>query len=376
MYRKNKVEALARKSAEDFFVRSRSGSVIHPLCLLLAGATTGLVRTMPSVIWSAEGLFLFMSFLRLVTARRVRAAFRNTSSSSNWRPLYRLNIGLVLACAFLWSMVTGAAMIRFGYYDPAVLQLLLYHASIAIGTVLVVAHDRRLIMASMLLVFAPSLLGNVLHGDRGEMAYVPTALLYCGYCLAQGFELHKRYLQEIAGDYALSVAAHRDPLTGLVNRLALNELIDQAVERAQQHGRQIALLYIDLDGFKQINDRHSHEVGDQFLCIASRRMSSSVRQDDVVARVGGDEFIILLSDDVSVEKAGVLAERILTSAREPVVIGGASLHYSASIGVSVYPVHADSKQRLMRAADEAMYAAKNSGKDRVCSAASFAQASG
>jgi len=74
MYRESKVEALARKSAEDFFIRSRSGSFIHPLCLLLAGATTGLVRTMPSVIWTAECLFVFMAFLRLTTARQVRIA--------------------------------------------------------------------------------------------------------------------------------------------------------------------------------------------------------------------------------------------------------------------------------------------------------------
>jgi diguanylate cyclase (GGDEF)-like protein len=376
MYRKSKAEALARKAAEDFFVRSRSGSLIHPLCLLLAGGTTGLIRTMPSVIWTAEGLFVFMSVLRLVTVRRIRVAFRDNTSSRNWHSLYRLNIGLVLACAFLWSMITGISMMRFGYYDPAVLQLLLYHAAIAIGTVLVLAHDRRLIMAAMLLVFAPSLLGNVLHGDRDEMSYVPTALLYCGYCLAQGFELHKRYLQEIAGDYALSVAAHRDPLTGLINRLGLNEVLDQAVEQADQHGRQIALLYIDLDGFKQINDQHSHEVGDRFLCVASRRMAACVRQDDMVARVGGDEFVILLRGEVSMEKASQLAERVLTSAREPVAIEGANLHYSASIGVSVYPVHADSKERLMRAADEAMYSAKYSGKNQICSAPCVVEALG
>jgi diguanylate cyclase (GGDEF)-like protein len=174
----------------------------------------------------------------------------------------------------------------------------------------------------------------------------------------------------------LSVAAHRDPLTGLINRLGLNEVLDQAVEQADLHGRQIALLYIDLDGFKQINDQHSHEVGDQFLCVASRRMAACVRQDDMVARVGGDEFVILLRGEVSMEKASQLAERVLTSAREPVAIEGANLHYSASIGVSVYPVHADSKERLMRAADEAMYSAKYSGKNQICSAPCVVEALG
>jgi len=259
-------------------------------------------------------------------------------------------------------------MMRFGYSDPAVLQILLYHAAIAIGTVLVLAHDRRLILSAMLLSFAPSLIGNMLNGDRSEMTYVPTALLYCGYCLAQGFELHKRYVQQIGDEYSLSIAAHRDPLTGLVNRLGFNELLDQAFAQAHEGGRQIALLYIDLDGFKQINDQHSHDVGDQFLCIASRRMSACVRQNDVVARVGGDEFTIMLRGEVSMETAARLAERVLLSAREPVVIEGATLHYSASIGMSVYPVHAESKQRLMRAADEAMYHAKHSGKNQICSA--------
>ncbi len=174
------------------------------------------------------------------------------------------------------------------------------------------------------------------------------------------------YEQQISHHYERSVAAYRDCLTGLPNRLYMNQVLEACVDEAVDKRQQIALLYIDLDGFKQINDRHSHKVGDLFLREAATRISGCLRSGDVAARIGGDEFTILLPECASEKEAIGLANRILWTAREPVVIDGHRLHSSTSIGVSLYPQMAKSAELLVRSADEAMYAAKMSGKDRVC----------
>ncbi len=150
----------------------------------------------------------------------------------------------------------------------------------------------------------------------------------------------------------------------------MNRMLESCLDDANEERRQTAMLYIDLDGFKQIKDRRSHKVGDLFLCEAATRISQCLRGNDVAARIGEDEFTILLPECASEKEAIGLANRILRSAREPVVIDGHRLSYSTSIGVSMFPQMAASAELLVRSADEAMYAAKMSGKDRVCLAPS------
>ena len=164
----------------------------------------------------------------------------------------------------------------------------------------------------------------------------------------------------------MSVAAYRDCLTGLPNRLYMNQALDSCVDEATEKRRQIALLYIDLDGFKDINDRHSHKVGDLFLREVAQRINGCLRKGDVAGRIGGDEFTVLMPECATEKDAVRLANRILSASRETVMIDGHRLSYSTSIGVSLYPQMASSAELLVRSADEAMYAAKTSGKGRVC----------
>lgn len=166
--------------------------------------------------------------------------------------------------------------------------------------------------------------------------------------------------------------ARHDALTGLPNRRALFEMLPQAIARADRNGTVVALLFIDLDGFKAVNDARGHAAGDMLLCEMAGRLTACLRQTDSVARLGGDEFTVLLeglSGNARAE-AGAIAEKLLESIQIPVPIGAASTRISASIGLAFYlPDCAASPDSLVKDADMAMYHAKHTGKSRICLAA-------
>lgn len=159
--------------------------------------------------------------------------------------------------------------------------------------------------------------------------------------------------------------AHFDSLTGLPNRVLLADRLTHAMSRARRDGRQLGLAYIDLDGFKEINDSFGHEAGDQLLIALAARMKAALRDSDTVSRLGGDEFIAVLADQNDQEASIALVQRLLKLIIEPVAHAGCTLRVSASIGLSFFPqpgvLDAD---QLMRQADQAMYHAKLSGKNR------------
>ena len=158
--------------------------------------------------------------------------------------------------------------------------------------------------------------------------------------------------------------AFHDSLTGLPNRALLHDRVDHALAAsARSHGT-VAVCFCDLDGFKAVNDGAGHEVGDQVLVAVSKRIASLVRPGDTVARVGGDEFVVLVSDVDDTRVATALAERIVSVLREPLTIDGRQVYVSASVGIAIAKPGATS-HRLVAEADTAMYDAKRSGKDRV-----------
>lgn len=169
-----------------------------------------------------------------------------------------------------------------------------------------------------------------------------------------------RYQQEIRH------LAFVDELTGLPNRRVLNDRLEQAIVMAQRHRTGLAVMFVDLDRFKSVNDVHGHEAGDAFLREIADRLRASVRASDTVVRQGGDEFVILLPDVSDASEAEIVARKILSAFDSPVTVLGLELDASASLGVALYPEHGIDADSLMAEADTAMYAAKDAGRNRYC----------
>jgi diguanylate cyclase (GGDEF)-like protein/PAS domain S-box-containing protein len=160
----------------------------------------------------------------------------------------------------------------------------------------------------------------------------------------------------------LEHSAHHDILTGLPNRALLTNKLTLALKKCERHGKLLALAYIDLDGFKNINDTYGHSTGDQFLIDISTKFEHSLRAGDFLARIGGDEFIAVLSDLDKISDCEPVLQRILTAASQSIICNDNILKVSASIGVTLYPQNGSDPDLLLRQADQAMYIAKNAGK--------------
>ena len=157
--------------------------------------------------------------------------------------------------------------------------------------------------------------------------------------------------------------AQHDPLTDLPNRMMLNDRLTQAISLARRNHHLLAVLFLDLDGFKNINDSLGHSVGDKLLQSVSTRLLACVRKSDTVSRQGGDEFVVLLPEITHAEDAAISAEKILTELKKTHNIGEHRLHVTLSIGISSYPGNGDDAEILIKNADTAMYHAKQCGRD-------------
>jgi diguanylate cyclase (GGDEF)-like protein len=176
-------------------------------------------------------------------------------------------------------------------------------------------------------------------------------------------EIDKAELEE--ANKQLKMQSQTDYLTGLPNRHLFEDRIQQAISRASRDCTKFALMIIDLDGFKPINDNYGHAVGDTLLFETAKRMISCVRESDTVARIGGDEFVVLLPTIESPQDALVVAEKIRDALNHPFVIGTATITISASLGIGIYPEHGEDADSLSKTADTFLYQAKESGRNRV-----------
>ena len=164
-----------------------------------------------------------------------------------------------------------------------------------------------------------------------------------------------------AQEHAARHAAFHDPLTALANRVLFNDRLEHGLAQAKRHGWTIAVMFIDLDAFKAINDTHGHEVGDQVLKTIARRLQKMTREDDTVSRHGGDEFLYLLLELKSVEDASAIARKIIQELSQPcdvLGVGLPGLKVQPSIGIALCPDDAHTADDLVKCADKAMYRAK------------------
>jgi len=164
----------------------------------------------------------------------------------------------------------------------------------------------------------------------------------------------------------LAWLAHNDALTGLVNRAQFRELLHSALQVTPSGAPALAVVYVDLDGFKQVNDEHGHAAGDQLLRTAGERLLAAARRSDVVARLGGDEFAMLLRGVRDRHEVQALLDRALRLLDAPVIVGEHAVRLRASLGVALAPEHGDDLDTLMNRADLALYTAKDAGGDRAC----------
>jgi two-component system cell cycle response regulator len=177
--------------------------------------------------------------------------------------------------------------------------------------------------------------------------------------------LEVRLLHEAAGNHAkiLESLALNDPLTGLANRRLLEDRMSMALVHARRNKSAMAMLYLDLDGFKEINDTLGHGAGDELLKTVAERLLATVREADTVARLGGDEFAIALWQIKGPDDAGIAASKVIKSVSQPYSLDGKTARITVSAGVAIYPVHGENADDLLKSADQALYEAKHAGKN-------------
>jgi len=190
---------------------------------------------------------------------------------------------------------------------------------------------------------------SVIRDDQGEITHY----------LASFTDISERK----AAEERILQLAHHDPLTGLLNRFSLENRLEQALLSARRADRRLAVMFIDLDRFKVVNDTLGHHVGDKLLVEVARRLQAAVRESDIVARLGGDEFIIVLTDVESDLAVASVAEKIVATLGQTYPIGDHELHTSPSVGISMFPADGANVEALMKNADAAMYHAKDHGRN-------------
>lgn len=176
--------------------------------------------------------------------------------------------------------------------------------------------------------------------------------------------LRRMQEEQSAQQQLLLAKASMDPLTGLANRALFNSALERAVVRAQRHKKKLALLFIDLDRFKPINDQLGHEAGDYVLKTIAERFRGCLREVDTLARLGGDEFVVLVEELVDPQFVTGVAQKLVAVAQQPFVIKGQEVIVTSSIGVAIFPADGKEPAQLVKAADAAMYRAKEQGKNR------------
>ena len=264
-----------------------------------------------------------------------------------------LALGAVFVGASLVYLFLHDNTVRIGVFFPFVAgAFYLQGARIGLRWLLAVV---AMILAGHLLPWFP---------DAYSTFEITAACLYLSILFAVLYNFEKVRSEHLEQEKQLENIAHFDVLTGVPNRMLLADRLAQALARTKREQGLMAVCYLDLDGFKSVNDNFGHEAGDQVLVEVTRRIKETIREDDTVARLGGDEFVLLLVGLQAPEECVSSLHRLLLAINQPIQLRGKLLRISASIGVSLYPEDEQDADTLLHHADQAMYIAKQSGKNR------------
>lgn len=320
------------------------------------------------------------------------------SWTSGWQPLYSLHLGiaLVFLCLYCWRgrlpLEVKAAIPIAIYWPLAVGSLLTWglvgngiFALTVINLITALIYPPRvtiwMIMAS-LAVLASIGIGvvtgqivphvNVSAYAVKASSWATTWVLLCIVLMTifRSLGVFQQSTQDLLRELQqrqeeVVYLANHDQLTGLPLMRLARDRFEVASHRALRQGMKLAVLFIDLDGFKAVNDGYGHESGDDVLRLLAQRISQAIRAEDTVARIGGDEFLVLLGDVSTAELIQARGEALLHSLSQPVVVAGRSFRLTASIGVALFPDHGSDLDALRGLADAAMYQAKRSGSNRI-----------
>ncbi|MHB8303478.1 MAG: diguanylate cyclase domain-containing protein [Acidobacteriaceae bacterium] len=320
-------------------------------------ASTGLVATLLYIVFLYAGIVggeFYYAAVALLAASVVAVLFPDAGRPAGERNLYAsFGLGLVLVLAFLVHVNRqeyGLEAIFFAIYGMAGIQYWRNFPHRSTGCFTAVVG-----LIAWALVFPISVLMAIERPDvhiQDSVWNIPKYIVAIGILLT---------LLEDQINRTEHLALH-DPLTGLPNRRLLEDRLMKAIERAERNEARVAVLLVDLDSFKQINDTYGHPAGDEVLKIVATRLQMRVRKADTIARAGGDEFLVVVSDLLQPQGATVLAAKINADLNEPIVLGDIVLRAGASIGVAVYPDDADTAEALCAKADASMYAQKRRSK--------------
>lgn len=288
------------------------------------------------------------------------------------------NITIKLIFFRVGVFLSGAIWGWCGYFFAAQVPLdsQLYISMMLAGLLAGASSSLSVDKLSIISFIIPTIAPNILHYLTSEQAtstgmalmlslfsiFIIYAALLQGKNIIENIELRIRSSES---EKKIQHLAFYDSLTGLPNRSLFNDRFDQLLRTEMREQHSIAILFIDLDGFKAINDSYGHGVGDELLKIIAQRFKRILRSHDTVSRMGGDEFVIILQK-IQVRKDVIhIAEKLLRETAKPIPIAGNTIKISSSIGIAIYPEHGTDKETLIRNADNAMYLAKQKGKNNI-----------
>jgi diguanylate cyclase (GGDEF)-like protein len=321
------------------------------------------------------GFFLIVTLFRSILATLYKARSQTDNRTVFWRNLFVFG-------AFMGGMswgLTGTFLFPYDNVDQQILIVFILAGTTA-GAVPVLSSVLGAALAFIIPALLPLVLNLFYH--QWNMLFDASVAVYMMYLVVLAKKMHDTIKSAVSLQFEnnillnnlseaknqleiinkkLEQVATHDPLTNVANRNLFSTYFDESIERAKKNRRILALLYMDLDGFKSINDTHGHHIGDQLLLVLVDRLEEFFDTMDVVARLGGDEFSVILENVVDPSEVAKIARRICHALAEPVTINKIDLHVTASIGIAVYPIDGDSAETLLTIADKAMYYVKEHG---------------